>query len=204
MKRNSAIATTVAVTGVIVAGSLAGIAMVTATAETSSPTPPIIMVAQGQPDPVFEAAELPELNIETAAPTANPTPGNPPSEQLVPTPETNTISAKEARAAVQLATEGSVTGVKKTERSGASAFAVTLSRPDGSVVTGYVDASTGVVFDWVVNTPAPQPTAGMTDESSTKSDDHDEDDHDEDDHDDDDDEDDHDEDDDDDDDEDDD
>ena len=183
MKRNSAIATTVAVTGVIVAGSLAGIAMVTATAETSSPTPPIIMVAQGQPDPVFETAELPALNIETAAPTANPTPSNSPSEQPVPTPKTNMISAKEARAAVQLATEGSVTGVKKTERSGASAFAVTVSRPDGSVVTGYVDASTGVVFDWVVNTPAPQPTAGMTDESSTKSDDHDEDDHDEDDHD---------------------
>jgi len=164
MKRNSAIATTVAVTGVIVAGSLAGIAMVTATAETSSPTQPIIMVAQGQPDPVFEAAELPALNIETAAPTANPTPSNSPSEQPVPTPKTNTISAKEARAAVQLATDGSVTGVKKTKRSGASAFAVTVSRPDGSVVTGYVDASTGVVFDWVVNTPAPQPTAGMTDE----------------------------------------
>ena len=131
MKRNSAIATTVAVTGVIVAGSLAGIAMVTATAETSSPPQPIIMVAQGQPDPVFEAAELPALNIETAAQTANPTPSNSPSEQPVPTPKTNTISAKEARAAVQLATEGSVTGVKKTKRSGASAFAVTVSRPDG-------------------------------------------------------------------------
>ncbi|MCH9738374.1 MAG: hypothetical protein K0U42_06405 [Actinomycetia bacterium] len=183
MKRNSAIATTVAVTGVIVAGSLAGIAMVTATAETSSPPQPIIMVAQGQPDPVFEAAELPALNIETAAPTANPTPSNSPSEQPVPTPKTNMISAKEARAAVQLATEGSVTGVKKTKRSGASAFAVTVSRPDGSVVTGYVDASTGVVFDWVVNTPAPQPTAGMTDESSTKSDDHDNDEYDNDDHD---------------------
>ena len=76
-----------------------------------------------------------------------------------------------------------MTGVKMTKRSGASAFAVTVSRPDGSVVTGYVDASTGVVFDWVVNTPAPQPTAGMTDESSTKSDDRDNDEYDNDDHD---------------------
>ena len=146
MKRNSTIAAAVAVTGVIVAGSLAGVAMVTATAKTSTPTQTLSVVAPGQPDPQFTAAELPAVNTETATPTAEPA-----QSQSV-----NTISEKVAKAAVRSATEGRVTGVTTTQHNGVSAFAVTVSRPDGSVVTGFVDASSAVIYDWVVKKEAPK------------------------------------------------
>jgi hypothetical protein len=55
-------------------------------------------------------------------------------------------------------------------------------------VTGYVEATTGVVYDWVVDkaAPAPKPTATYDDDDRYDDDRYDDDDHDDDDHDDDD------------------
>ena len=36
---------------------------------------------------------------------------------------------------------------------------MTVQRADQSVVTGFVDRAQGVVYDWVVVTPAPKPEA---------------------------------------------
>jgi|AntAceMinimDraft_6_1070360.scaffolds.fasta_scaffold08758_2 hypothetical protein len=184
MKRNSAIATAVAVTGVIVAGSLAGVAMVTATAETSRPTQTLTVVASGQPDPQFVGAELPALDIEPAGPTSTSTPTstNSESSESTASPKATTISEKSARAAVQNATEGKVTNVEKTEYNGVNAFAVTVSRPDGSIVTGYVDASTSIVFDWVVNREAPKATTSTYQDDDDHNDDDDDHNDDDDDH----------------------
>ena len=172
MKRTSAIATAVAITGVIVTGSLATVAMVTATAETSKPTQTLTVVASGQPDPQVSSPELPELNLESATITTNPTPTNSKSEKSNETKAARTISEKSAKETVQGATEGEVLNVKKTQHNGVSAFAVTVSRPDGSVVTGYVDASSSVVFDWVVNKEAPKATVNTSDDDTVSSDDH--------------------------------
>ena len=65
-----------------------------------------------------------------------------------------------------------------------------IERADGSIVTGYVEASTGVVYDWVVNQAAPAPQAAYEDDDDDEKyedddekyeDDHDDEDHDDDD-----------------------
>ena len=67
------------------------------------------------------------------------------------------ITPDQAVAAVVSATPGKVNSVDLTKRNGIDAYAVQLQRTDKSVVTGYVDQSSGVVFDWVVNQKAPKP-----------------------------------------------
>ena len=59
-------------------------------------------------------------------------------------------AAKQARVKVQSAVPGSVLSVKKSIRSGYSAWAVSIARSDGSVVVGYVDVKTGIAFDWTL------------------------------------------------------
>jgi hypothetical protein len=59
-------------------------------------------------------------------------------------------AAKQARAKVQSAVPGTVLSVKKSTRSGYSAWAVSIARSDGSVVVGYVDVKTGIAFDWTL------------------------------------------------------
>ena len=59
-------------------------------------------------------------------------------------------AAKQARVKVQSAVPGKVLSVKKSIRSGYSAWAVSVSRSDGSVVVGYVDVKTGIAFDWTL------------------------------------------------------
>ncbi len=54
---------------------------------------------------------------------------------------------------------GAARSVEKANHMGYEAWAVQLVRHDGSIVTGYVERSTGVIFDWVVNQEAPAATA---------------------------------------------
>jgi hypothetical protein len=63
-----------------------------------------------------------------------------------------------ATQAVVNATEGTVTSVEIVTRNGIDSFAVTVNRTDGSVITGYVDRSTGDIYEWVVVKEAPVPT----------------------------------------------
>jgi hypothetical protein len=59
-------------------------------------------------------------------------------------------AAKQARVKVQLVVPGKVLSVKKSLRSGYSAWAVSIARSDGSVVVGYIDVKTGIAFDWTL------------------------------------------------------
>ena len=59
-------------------------------------------------------------------------------------------SAKQARAKALAAAPGTVLSVKKGTRSGYSAWAVSITRSDGSIVVGYVDVKSGIAFDWTV------------------------------------------------------
>lgn len=47
--------------------------------------------------------------------------------------------------------------VTEQQHQGYASWAVQVQRSDGSVVTGFVDQSSGVIFDWVVDKAAPQP-----------------------------------------------
>ena len=92
------------------------------------------------------------------------------------------ISRADAQSIVLAATKGKVTSVQKVTRSGLAAFAVTVERSDGSVITGYVDAATGTAFDWVINKKAAAPAATYNDDDHDEDDDREyeeEDDHDE-------------------------
>lgn len=84
------------------------------------------------------------------------------------------ITPDQAVVAVVSATPGKVASVGTATRNGIAAYTVRLQRPDNSVVTGYVDQSSGVVFDWVVNrkAPAAQNPAPASDDDHGQSDDH--------------------------------
>jgi hypothetical protein len=55
---------------------------------------------------------------------------------------------------VLAASGGKATDAKQVTHGGYSAWAITVSRPDGSVVKGFVEVTSGVIFDWsVVSAP---------------------------------------------------
>ena len=91
--------------------------------------------------------------------------------------EVREISGQKAVDLVLQSTGGGVVkSLEKTTHAGYDAFAVRVLRHDGSVVTGFVERTSGVVFDWQVNQEAPTPSASST--SSSGQSDHDDDDHD--------------------------
>ena len=65
----------------------------------------------------------------------------------------DSVPAKAARATVVAKAPGQVTSVRLARRQGFTAWAVTVQRNDGSVVVGYVDARSGIIFDWAVLRP---------------------------------------------------
>ena len=189
MNRNQTIATVAATTGIFAATIVAGISIMQASAstETASELPVLTAATTGTPNSTgltFTPQPLPELptlptsessgskpnatskSKSSAEPTAAAVTADSKPTQNAPVA---TISRASAESIVLAASEGKVTGVEEVTRAGLSAFAVTLARSDGSVITGYVDSATGTIFDWVINKKAPAPTA-------TYNDDHDEDD----------------------------
>ncbi len=247
MQRSSIIATVIAAGGILVAGSVASVAVINAASLTPHDSETVSVVAAGAPNtsstestgvlavdgagadeatPEATPATTPELAVEelpelpdvadpatvsrtivvqqyvaptrTPAPTREPqsdaqsnkpkrpshTASASPSASASPAAtaeETAWISADAARDIVLTATNGGVVkSVEKTTRGEYSAWAVHLVRHDGSIVTGYVEASSGVLFDWVVNQDAPAPTAQPTTSGgggSGSADDHSDDDH---------------------------
>lgn len=101
------------------------------------------------------------------------------------------ISAAQATSLVVAATGGTARSTQATTHAGFEAFAVQVQRPDGSIVTGFVEATSGVIYEWVVDQAAPAPVAPTAtydddhDEDDDREDDDHDDDHDDDDHDDD-------------------
>lgn len=184
MNRNRTIATVAATTGIFAATVVAGISILQASVASDPVSDLPVLTAQSvSTDPgaelSFTPAPLPELpTLTTTAPSTSSAKPNADGKSAPATiaattstaATTTTISRADAQSIVLAATKGKVTSVEKVTRAGLAAFAVTVERSDGSVITGYVDEATGTAFDWVVNKEAPAPAATYND------DDHDEDD----------------------------
>jgi cobalamin biosynthesis protein CobT len=157
MERKSIIAIVGAAAGVLVASSVAGVAVINAaSASTTKPEAMVLTAAaQLQSAPVA----LPELPVTQmpSAPEATSTPevgGSTPLQSATKI-SANKISAKAARAAVANASGGSVLKTSRVVLDGFDAYGVQVARTDGSVVTGFVDSKSGVIFSWVVDKEAP-------------------------------------------------
>lgn len=183
MKRNSTIASVAAATGIVGATVIAAISLMQATVTNGSENETITLAAATATTPmpsdlVFTPEPLPEIPvISGSAPKGPETSGSAPevaviagsaapspSEPKSPVASTNQVSREFATKAVVNATNGTVTSVEIVTRNGIDSFAVTVSRTDGSVVTGYVDRSTGDIYEWVVVKEAPAPVKQYVDD----------------------------------------
>lgn len=158
MKRNSTIASVAAATGIVGATVIAAISLMQATVSDGSENETITLAAATATTPtpsdlVFTPEPLPDVPVisDSAAPSSSETPASAASAS------TSQVDRDFAKKAVVDATNGKVTGVEKVSYNGVDAFAVTVKRTDGSVVTGYVDRSSGDIYEWVVVKEAPAP-----------------------------------------------
>ncbi|MBI1351556.1 MAG: hypothetical protein GC156_10590 [Actinomycetales bacterium] len=222
MQRTSVIATVVAAGSILVAGSVASVAVINA-ASSAQPEPHAMALAEPQPDQAQDTAFVTDTAQETSAPVATDVPAPLPSLSEEPLPELPTveqgpivitrqapaapvqkqtvtkkqvvkkkvakkpsakpspsasatqsesqapeISLEKAVEVVLNATDGGVVkNADKENHGGYDAWAIRVLRHDGSIITGYVDLSSGVVFDWVVNQEAPAPAAPQTNSGSS-------------------------------------
>ena len=67
------------------------------------------------------------------------------------------VTSTTALTKIQQEVPGLLTSLRKVKRDGFYAWAVTIKRSDGSVVVGYVDRKSGIVFDWTVQTAPDEP-----------------------------------------------
>ena len=221
MQRSSIIATVVAAGGVLIAGSVASVAVINAASSNAPESTTVALVAAGStaeatteaatqepsesPEPSATATPeslpsltsepLPEIPVVTnknvtvqkqvaaapaqqySAPQSQPSKSKP-TAQKTKAAQVSEISSSQAASIVLKAAGGeSVTSVSKTTRQGTRAWAVTVQRSDGSVLTGYANRKNGTVFDWVTVKDAP---AAPTASASSHDDDHESDDHDDD------------------------
>jgi hypothetical protein len=158
MKRNSTIASVAAATGIVGATVIAAISLMQATVTDGSENETITLAAATATTPmpsdlVFTPEPLPEIPVisDSTAPSSSE------PEASVESASTSSVNRDFATKAVVNATGGKVTGVETVTRNGVDSFAVTVSRTDGSVVTGYVDRSSGDIYEWVVVKAAPAP-----------------------------------------------
>ena len=166
MNRSTGIALVSATAGVLIAASIASVAIVNA-ASSPTTTDSIITAAasaQGTIEPaldanapqeiVFSSPALPEIMINPPSPKTNKNADAATPAETPATPLAREITANDATASVLAATGGKATDAKQVTRGGYSAWAITVSRADGSVVKGFVEATSGVIFDWsVVSAP---------------------------------------------------
>jgi hypothetical protein len=129
-------------------------------AETSVISASDLEITESDADLEVPDVSLPAPTQAPAAPQAAAAPAQPAPAQPAPKPSrTSTprpgISQAAARAAVLKVAGGRVTSVASTRHGGYSAYAVKVTRNDGSVVIGYVDRTSGVVFDWLKVSGAP-------------------------------------------------
>ena len=158
MKRNSTIASVAAATGIVGATVIAAISLMQATVTDGSENETITLAAATATTPmpsdlVFTPEPLPEIPVisDSTAPSSSE------PEASIESTSTSQVNRDFATKAVVNATEGKVTGVETVTRNGVDAFAVTVKRTDGSVITGYVDRSSGDIYEWVVVKAAPTP-----------------------------------------------
>jgi len=177
MKRSQAITTVAVSSGIVIAGTIAAVAMVQATADQNpqASITTVALSASPNPDLSYTANVLPEL--PTLGGQDQPVSAKPEESKKAkkaksdkksesrPTELTSRLTVADAEQAVLAQTPGKIVSAKQATVNGISAFAVQVSRPDGSVVTGFVDASTGTVFEWAINKQAASPTSDPTNES---------------------------------------
>lgn len=178
MERSTIIASVIAGAGIIIAGSVAGTAAINAAA-SSEPDPSTSQllaapaaiapapVADLAPLPTFTTEPLPEINAPAQPQKASAdAEGEAPAaaSDAVPVAQA-TLPPEQAVALVLAATGGGSTqDVRQVTRAGYEAWAVTVQRPDGSIVTGFVDRASANVFDWRVVQAAPVTVAYTDDE----------------------------------------
>ena len=174
MSRPAMIAGTVVGAGVLAVAAVSGVALIRAGQSTPpestvaiapsiepapatlDPLPPVPSLAP-MTEPSAPAASLPAAPVAPEAPAQAPTQ---PVAASTPAPQAPaTVGKRAARAAVLAQTSGTVLNIASTVHQGTDAWAVTVSRSDGSIVTGYVDTIGGVVFDWSVERAA-KPATG--------------------------------------------
>lgn len=71
------------------------------------------------------------------------------------------VPAETAQAKVTRKVPGQVISVARTRRDGFRSWAVTVQRRDGSVVVGYVDIASGIIFDWTVQRRPGEPVVDL-------------------------------------------
>ncbi|CAB4686851.1 unannotated protein [freshwater metagenome] len=175
MNRSTGIALVSATAGVLIAASIAGVVIInaasspatadsiiiTSAASAQSTTAPTLD-ANAPQDIVFSSPALPEIMINPPSPKANKsrdaaTPAETPATTPAESPAANSaspsvrdITANDAAAIVLAASGGKATDAQQVTHGGYNAWAITVSRADGSVVKGFVEATSGVIFDWSV------------------------------------------------------
>lgn len=123
---------------------------------TTSPQP---AQTSSKPKPKPSATHRPKPSSSASSASSTPSSSS--------TTQAPTVTADQARDAVLTATGGGVTrSVSPESHGGYDAWAVQVLRHDGSIVTGYVDRVSGVIFDWKVDQEAPKPTQGSSGSSS--------------------------------------
>lgn len=154
MERRTVIGVAAASAGVLIAGTVAGLAVVNASGGPSTSDTSSLTLAEPSPD----ATVLTPLDTAT---TDEPLPSI-----VVPAVEEASVRAltrKQAEDVVASATEGTVLGATATTHRGYDAYAVQVERPDGSIVTALVESTSGVIYDWTLDRPAP-PAPTYTDD----------------------------------------
>lgn len=157
--------------GVLAAGTIAGIAVYnvaagsTVQARPSAATSSAASASPGMSAPALPApgdVQLPPMPV-IEAPSTDPDPAGTPdastSEATAGAPDA--ITGKAATALVLAQAPGSTIKASATTREGYRAWAVQVRRTDGSVVTGFVDRATGVVFEWRLDRKAAANTTGQ-------------------------------------------
>lgn len=97
----------------------------------------------------------------TAAPAAASTPGTA-ATPIAPAQAAPALAPEQAVALVVAASGGVAQEVRQASHSGYDAWAVTVKRPDGSIVTGFVDQVTATIYDWRIVQEAPKPAPAAT------------------------------------------
>lgn len=172
--------------GVLAAGTLAGFAVYNVASSSSLDSRPATAVAatsamQGiEPLVPADLPAVPEVKAPSAPSTTSGT-----TEAAVPeasaTSASPLISKAMAKGIVLAESPGLPLKVARATRKGYEAWAVQIQRADGSVVTGYVDQGSGVIFDWRMDRKAPATSQGGTGEYEEGEEHEDEDEHEEDD-----------------------
>ena len=198
MARGTLIAITTATAGIFIAGTAAAVAVVNA-AQTTTASESISLVSSSAPESSagvdFTPGDLPRINAprSTTAQTASSlqaeskSSSKSTSRSAAPTTSPSAaaqqatgglISSDTARAKVLKEVKGTVLSIADATRQGYNSFAVKVQAADGSVVVGFVDKATGVIFDWEVVSKATSPAgSGASGSKSSTSRDDDDDDH---------------------------